>query len=126
MTRDDFFQPSEALGAKAGDFLKALAAEMVIPPGATQPQIVRMRLQLAVHILLSIAQNYHAAELNARGASPEDAGAEAKGFMTGIGIGIGSYLLTSAAPAFFLAHIADTAVSTIAMVLTTPPEGPKQ
>lgn len=124
MTRDDFFQPSPELGQKALDFLNALAAEMPIPASATQPMVIRGRLNAAVYVLIKIAENAHGAELAARHATDDQGAEEAKAFMTGVGHGLASYLLTTENPPFFLGHI--TACAQISIARQTAPEGPKQ
>ena len=103
MNRDSYFSPSDALQAKCSDFLTAMKAEVVMPPGANPDMLRLAQMQVAVHAMLQTFDRLMVAE--DPNVSEESIGIQVKAAMTGIGVGLASYLAQTSAPEFFFEHI---------------------
>ena len=122
MSPESYFIPSPDLQAKCGAFLLALKAEAVPPPGAIPETLRVVQMQIAVHCLLRSFDMQMAAEDNT---ADEDAfGTAIKAAMTGIGVGLASYLSNTSAPEFFFEHIVVCCHKSLASFTKT--EGPIQ
>ena len=128
MSPDDIFEPSEEAMQAARTFVAAIKGGLKPPTVLSadeNPELMpAWHMQMCLHTLLQVFDAEQGRAMNEAQTSVDRAAAITKGAMSGIGVGLASYLSQTAGPEVFFEHIVVCCAK--ALPLFTHTEGPLQ